>query len=1044
MYKKVGVLNFSEEESNVLKFWRENNVKALCMKHNEGKKRFNFYEGPPTANGVPHSGHVLTRALKDVFTRYKSMKGFFVPRKGGWDTHGLPVELSVEKEVGISGKQQIEEYGVENFIKKCKENVWKYVDLWKEFSERVGYFVNMEDDYYVTYYNDYIESVWWALSEMNKKGLLYKGYKILPSCPSCGTALSSHELAQGYEDRRDTTVVAKFKSVDEANLYYLAWTTTPWTLPSNIALCVNANEYYVKVKCENNFYVLAKELLNNHFKEGEYQVIETFKGKTLEFKKYEPLFSFVEESERKKGYFITCDDYVTLTDGTGIVHIAPAFGEDDANVGRKYNLPFIQLVDKYGKFASVCGKYANCNVFEKNEEIANDLQREGKIFKIAKHVHSYPHCWRCHSPLIYFARSSWFVKTTDLRKNMVNNNNKVNWLPETVKNGRMGNFLENNIDWCLSRDRYWGTPLPVWMCDKCGHYHVVGSVKELKELGKIKGEIELHKPYVDEITFDCPKCKGVMKREVEVIDCWFDSGSMPFAQHHYPFENKELFSDSFPAQFISEGIDQTRGWFYALQAISTALFNKTPFETCIANGMVVDEKGRKLSKSLGNYVPPMEMLGSMGADPVRWTFYTGAQPWNNLILTRDTVSESQKKYFGTLWNTYAFYVLYAEIDKFDPSKYTLSDCKLSVMDRWVLSEFNKLVDVVTSELDKFHVTESSRAMEDFVDKLSNWYIRTGRKRYWGSEFSEDKKAAYVTLYTVLSELAKLSAPFTPFISETIYQNIVRPFIPGSPISVHLSQYPEVNKALIDEKLSENMNLTYAYTELGRSARNESGIKNRQPLSKLYLTEANNKTTLSEGFVKILKEELNVKEVVQHENLTNFVTYSLKPQLKTLGPKYGKLLNAIREFLLSADANKIVSTVEGGGVIKTTLCGETVELGKDDLLIAVNQKEGFASATNDNIAVVLDTHLTQELIEEGIVREFVSRVQNLRKSSNFVVTDRINIEVSGNEKLEQIVLKYATQIKGDVLALSVKKGNKGTHSEEFDLNDNKLLTSISKA
>ncbi len=1044
MYKKVNALNFTQEESDVLKYWRENNVKALCMKHNENKPRFNFYEGPPTANGVPHSGHVLTRALKDVFTRYKSMQGYFVPRKGGWDTHGLPVELSVEKELGISGKQQIEEYGVEKFIKRCKENVWKYVDLWKEFSERVGYFVNMEDDFYVTYYNSYIESVWWALSEMDKKGLLYKGYKILPSCPRCGTALSSHELAQGYEDRKDTTVVAKFKSVDQDDLYYLAWTTTPWTLPSNIALCVNANEEYVKVKANDEYYVLAKELVKNHFKEGEYELVETYKGKQLEHKKYVPLFDFVAEADKVKGYYITCDDYVTLTDGTGIVHIAPAFGEDDANVGRKYGLPFVQLVDKYGKFVESCGKYANCDVFEKNEEIAKDLTEQGKIFKTQKHVHSYPHCWRCHSPLIYFARSSWFVKTTELRQNMVKNNNTVNWLPETVKNGRMGNFLENNIDWCLSRDRYWGTPLPVWMCDKCGHYHVVSSIDELKKLGNVDGDIELHKPYVDEITFACPHCDGTMKREPEVIDCWFDSGSMPFAQHHYPFENKELFEKSFPAQFISEGIDQTRGWFYALQAISTALFNKSPYETCIANGMVVDEKGRKLSKSLGNYVPPMEMLGTMGADPVRWTFYTGAQPWNNLILTKDTVSESQKKYFGTLWNTYAFYVLYAEIDKFDPSQHTLADCKLSVMDKWILSEFNKLTQTVTAELDKFHVTESSRAMEEFVDKLSNWYIRTGRKRYWGSEFTEDKKAAYVTLYTILSEYAKLSAPFTPFMSETIYQNIVHPFIKNSPVSVHLCDYPQVNMDLIDEQLSFDMNLTYAYTELGRSARNASNIKNRQPLSKLYLTEANNKTTLSEGFVKILKEELNVKEVVQHENLSNFVSYSLKPQLKTLGPKYGKLLNGIREFLLNCDANLVVGTVEAGNVYKTTINGEEVEFSKDDLLIAVNQKEGFASATSDSIAVVLDTHLTKELIEEGIVREFVSKVQNLRKASNFVVTDRINIEVSGDELLEQTILKYANQIKGDVLALSVKVGQNGTNHEEFDLNDKKLTTYIEKA
>lgn len=1041
MYKKVDAnLNFPSEEKEILKFWRENNVKKQCMNHNHGAKRFNFYEGPPTANGVPHSGHVLTRVLKDVFTRYKSMKGFFVPRKGGWDTHGLPVELSVEKELGISGKQQIEEYGVEAFIKRCKANVWKYVDIWKEFSDRVGYFVNMEDDYYVTYYDSYIESVWWALKEMDKKGLLYKGYKILPSCPRCGTALSSHELAQGYEDRKDTTVVAKFKVKDENNTYFLAWTTTPWTLPSNIALCVNANENYVKVKQNDEYYILAEALVGNHFKDGEYEVVETFKGKTLEFKKYEPLFDFVSKNEAEKGYYVTCDDYVTLTDGTGIVHIAPAFGEDDSLVGKKYNLPFIQLVDKFGKFTMDCGKYANQDVFSKNDEIVQDLMKVNKVFKTQKHVHSYPHCWRCHSPLIYFARSSWFVKTTELRANMVKNNNTVNWLPENVKNGRMGNFLENNIDWCLSRDRYWGTPLPVWMCE-CGHYHVVGSKQELKELGHIDGDIELHKPYVDAVTFTCPKCGKQMKREPEVIDCWFDSGSMPFAQHHYPFENKELFKESFPAQFISEGIDQTRGWFYSLQAISTALFNKSPYETCIANGMVVDDQGRKLSKSLGNYIPPMEMLSKMGADPVRWTFYTGAQPWNNIILTENTVSESQKKYFGTLWNTYAFYVLYAEIDKFNPTKYSLDECKLSVMDKWILSELNKLIEYVSSELDKFHVTESSRAMEDFVDKLSNWYVRLGRKRYWGEKFTDDKKAAYMTLYTVLTTYAKLSAPFTPFMSETIYQNLVRNFDKNAPISVHLCNYPVANKKMISKSLSEQMALVYSYTELGRSARNLSGIKNRQPLKELYLTEANNKTTLKPELVQILKDELNVKDVKQHEDLSKFVNYTLKPQLKTLGPKYGKKINAIREFLSNCDALKVVETVENGEVFKTVLDGEEVEFSKDDLLISVSQKEGYASQTDGNIAVILDTHLTPDLIEEGIYREFVSKVQNLRKSSNYVVTDRIYIEISGEESVENIILKFADKIKQDVLALSIVKGENGEFSEVFDLNDKSLKVSI---
>ena len=1041
MYKKVDAnLNFPKVEQEVLNFWRENDVKKQCMNHNHGAKRFNFYEGPPTANGVPHSGHVLTRVLKDVFTRYKSMQGYFVPRKGGWDTHGLPVELSVEKELGISGKQQIEEYGIEKFIKRCKDNVWKYVDIWKEFSDRVGYFVNMEDDYYVTYYDSYIESVWWALKEMDKKGLLYKGYKILPSCPRCGTALSSHELAQGYEDRKDTTVVAKFKVVDAENTYFLAWTTTPWTLPSNIALCVNANEDYCKVSFEGNYYVLAEALVKSHFKEN-YEVVETFKGKTLEFKKYEPLFGFVDKKEAEKGYYVTCDDYVTLTDGTGIVHIAPAFGEDDSNVGRKYGLPFVQLVDKFGKFTENCGKYANEFVFDKNDEIVEDLAKENKVFKTQKHVHSYPHCWRCHSPLIYFARSSWFVKTTELRAKMVKNNNTVNWLPDNVKNGRMGNFLENNIDWCLSRDRYWGTPLPVWLCE-CGHHHVVGSKEELQKLGGV-GEIELHKPYVDEVTIKCEKCGKQMHREPEVIDCWFDSGSMPFAQHHYPFENKELFEQSFPAQFISEGIDQTRGWFYSLQAISTALFDKSPYETCIANGMVVDDQGRKLSKSLGNYIPPMEMLSKMGADPIRWTFYTGSQPWGNLILTENTVTESQKKYFGTLWNTYAFFVLYADIDKFDPSKYSLADCKLSVMDKWVLSELNKLIKYVCSELDKFHVTESSRAMEEFIDKVSNWYVRLGRKRYWGEEFTEDKKAAYVTLYTVLTTYAKLSAPFTPFMSETIYQNLVREFDKTAPVSVHLANYPEVDEAMVDEKLSEQMALVYAYTELGRSARNLSGIKNRQPLNELYLTDANNKTTLTKELVQILKDELNVKDVKQHEDLSKFVNYTLKPQLKTLGPKYGKKLNAIREFLSNCEALKVVETVEKGEVFSVELDGDTVEFTKEDLLISVSQKEGYASATDGNIAVILDTHLTDELVEEGIYREFVSKVQNLRKSSGYVVTDRIDIQIKGDAELENVILKFENQVKQDVLALSLTVGESGEFSEEFNLNDKLLKVSIKR-
>lgn len=1041
MYNKVEELNLPKNEEKVLEFWKNNDVKQKCLENNRGNKIFSFYEGPPTANGEPHAGHVLTRSLKDVFTRYKSMQGYFVPRKGGWDTHGLPVEISVEKTIGISGKQEIEAYGLEKFIEECKKDVWKYVDFWKTFSDRIAYNVDMENDVYVTYHDDYIESVWWSLKELDKKGLLYKGYKVMPCCPSCGTSLSSHELAQGYKQKKDTTVVAKFQLLNEKDTYFLAWTTTPWTLPSNVALCVNPNEEYVKISVKDEKYILAKALVKTHFKQDEYQIIQEYKGKDLEYVKYLPLFDFASEDVKNRAYFVTCDDYVTLTDGTGIVHIAPAYGEDDSKVGKKYDLPFLQMTDKFAKFTSDCGKYAGLNVFENNDLIAKDLFEEGKIFKEEKYVHEYPHCWRCSSPLIYFAREAWFVKTTKIQEKLIKNNQTINWLPPTIKNGRMGNWLENLVDWNLSRDRYWGTPLPVWMCE-CGHYHVVGSKEELRNLGELDKDIELHKPYVDEVKIKCPVCGKVMKREPYVIDCWYDSGSMPFAQHHYPFENKEKFEKTFPADYIGEGADQCRGWFYTLQVLGTALFGKAPFKNCLVNGMLVDEKGIKLSKSLKNYRPPMEIITEAGADPVRWSFYTGTQPWNNQVMTVATAKDTIKNYFGTLWNTYAFFVLYADIDKFNPSQFKLEDCELSVMDKWILSEFNMLVKNVTEYLDAFNCTDSSRLMQKFVDTLSNWYIRRCRKRFWVGGFTEDKKSAYMTLWTVLTEFAKLSAPFTPFMSETLYQNLVRPFFNDAKISVHLESYPKPKDNFIDKKLSEDMNLTYAYTELGRSARNSFNLKIRQPLQKLYLTDAQNKTSLNEDFIKILKEELNVKEVEQNSDLSKFIDYSLKPQLKTLGPKYGKLLGAIRSNLENCNANQVVAKVRAGEKYSFIVGEERVELSEDDLLINVLQKEGFASASEGGLAVVFDAHLTKELVDEGLVREFVSKVQGLRKSSNFEVTDRIRIELDGDNEIVDTLLKFKESISQDVLAVEFKRGNIGDFSEELDLNA-KVTVYISK-
>lgn len=1041
MYKKVSELNLPKTEQEVLGFWKQNNIKEKCLHHNEGKDVFSFYEGPPTANGMPHAGHVLTRALKDVFNRTKLMQGYDVPRKGGWDTHGLPVEISVEKSIGIEGKQGIEEYGVEKFIDACKVDVWKYVDLWKDFSNRVGYFVNMEDDYYVTYFDDYIESVWWSLKELDKKGLLYKGYKVLPSCPSCGTALSSHEVAQGYKERNDLTVVAKFKAKDEENLYYLAWTTTPWTLPSNIALAVNASYDYVKVQNNGVNYILAKDLVLNFFKENEYEIVQTFKGKDLEKRKYEPLFDFADEKSKENGYYITCANYVTLSDGTGIVHIAPAYGAEDNAVGMEYKLPFVQMAGSDGLFKAGCGKYSGRNVFDVNEEIAHDLFNENKVFKMAKHKHEYPHCWRCKSPLIYFARDAWFIKTTAIKEDLLKNNQEINWLPETIKDGRMGNWLDNVIDWCLSRDRYWGTPLPVWTCE-CGHYEVIGSIAELKEKGHLKNDIELHKPYVDEVVITCPHCNKPMKRTPEVIDCWYDSGAMPFAQFHYPFENKEEFERRFPSDFISEGVDQCRGWFYTLLVLGTALFGKSPFKNCISNGMVVDDNGAKLSKSLGNYRPPLEIIDEVGADTVRWSFYTTTQPWNNQPMTVKSAGETIKNFFGTYWNTYAFYVLYAEIDQFNPALYNIKDCVLSIMDKWILSEFHKLVKKVTDELNAFHVTESSRAVQEFVDVLSNWYIRRCRKRYWVGGFTEDKKSAFMTLYTVLDGLTRLTAPFVPFVTEEVYQNITKPFFANMPESVHLADYPVYDSNMVDEKLSFDMEKTYKFTELGRSARNLSNIKIRQPLSKLYITDASGKLDLSQELLLQIKEELNVKEIVENEDLSKFISYSLKPQLRTLGPKYGKLINEIREYLANCNAMELVSATKNGNVFKTTIKGEEIEFIESDLLVTVNQKEGFASSTDGPLAIILDTNITDELLKEGIAREFVSCIQTLRKTKGFEVVDRVEIQISGDKELCTIILDQKDSISKDVLAVKLVQSDKD-FEDVFNFDDKIVKVSLTK-
>ena len=1041
MYKKVDTkLDFLAREKEVSEFWEENHVFEKSIEQTEGGKEFCFYDGPPTANGKPHIGHVLTRVMKDIIPRYKTMKGMHVLRKAGWDTHGLPVELEIEKKLGLDGKQDIEKYGIEPFIDQCKQSVWKYSNEWKQMSERLGYWVDMENPY-VTYHDDYIESVWWSLKEMHKKGLLYKGHKIVPYCPRCGTALASHEVAQGYKDVKEKSVYAKFKVKGQDNLYFLAWTTTPWTLPSNVALCMNADEDYVRIKtAEGENYILAKALVGKLFE--DYEIVDEKKGKDYEYVEYEPLFDCAKGTFKQKAFYVTNDDYVTLTDGTGIVHIAPAFGVDDGRVGHNYNLPFVQMVDDRGKMKDEVTVVKGMFCKDADKFIIKDLKERNLLFKEEMFEHSYPFCWRCNTPLLYYARSSWFVKTTAVKERLINSNNSVNWMPETIKTGRMGNFLENVVDWGLSRERYWGTPLPVWECEECDHFEVVGSRAELREKCGLEKDVELHRPYVDKLTMTCPKCGKKMHRVKEVIDCWYDSGSMPFAQFHYPFENKELFEKHFPADFISEAIDQTRGWFYVLLAISTILFDKAPFKNCIVLGHVNDEKGLKMSKHLGNVVDPWSVLDKQGADAVRWYFYTSSAPWLPSRFYEKAVSECQAKYMGTLWNAYAFFVLYADIDKYDPSRYNLDDCKLQVIDRWILSKLNTLVKSVDGYLEEYKTFESARMMQSFVDELSNWYIRRCRERFWGEGMTDDKAAAYTTLYTVLTTFSKLTAPFTPFIAENIYRNLVPEFFKDAPISVHLCSFPTVNEKYIDEKLEKDMATVEDMVVLGRAARNLSGIKNRQPLSKLYFSMGGN-VELSEKMFEIARDELNVKDFEVLTDSGKFINYKLKPQLKTLGPKYGSKLGLIRQFLDGCDANAVVSEIRKNGNITVTLGGEDVTFEENDLLVSTESKEGFVSASENGHTVVLDVNLTPELVDEGVVREVISKVQTMRKEAGFNVTDRITLYVTAEDSVKSAIEKHLERITKIVLAENVVFGSVNGYVKDWDVNGENVTLGVEK-
>ncbi len=1039
MYKKVDTtLNFLDREKEVLKFWKENKIFEQNVNKNQGNREFTFYDGPPTANGKPHIGHILTRVIKDIIPRYHVMKGDHCLRKAGWDTHGLPVELEVEKVLGIDGKQEIEKYGIEPFIKKCKESVWKYKGEWEKMSDRVGYWADMESPY-VTYDDNYIESVWWAIKTIAEKGLLYKGHKIVPYCPRCGTALSSHEVAQGYKDVKDVSVFVRFKIKGRDNAYFLAWTTTPWTLPSNVALCMNPKEDYAEIKAEDGAtYILADALVPSLFE--NYEKISLKKGSEYEYAEYEPLFDYAQGSFKEKAYYVVCDGYVTLTDGSGIVHIAPAFGEDDANVGRKYGLPFVKLVDDRGKMLDCTRELKGMFVKDADKLVIKMLKENGLLFKELPFEHSYPFCWRCDTPLLYYARASWFIKMTAVKDRLIEANKSINWMPETIKNGRMGNFLENVIDWGLSRERYWGTPLPVWVCNKCGKIHVIGSKSELKEKCGIKGDIELHRPYIDDCKFAC-ECGGEYIREKEVIDCWFDSGSMPFAQYHYPFENKELFESHFPADFISEAIDQTRGWFYTLLAISTLLFDKAPFKNCIVLGHVNDKNGIKMSKHKGNVVDPWTILDKQGADAVRWYFYTGSAPWLPSRFYEEAVSEAQRKFMGTLWNTYAFFVLYADIDKYNPANYNLKDCKLTLMDKWVLSKLNSLIKTVDQGLNNYNIFDSARALQSFTDDLSNWYVRRGRDRYWGHDMDDDKIAAYTTLYTVLVTMAKLSAPFTPFMAESIYQNLVPNFYKDAPKSVHLCDFPIVDESAIDIELEQGMQNVLDIVVLGRSCRNTANIKNRQPLSKIYVC-SERKTQLTEGLLEIAKDELNVKEVEYLRDANKFVSYTIKPQLKTLGPKYGAKLGKIRKLFETCDANQIVATVKSGNIYKTEFEGDSFEFALDDLLISTTSAEGFIASSDMGITVVMDTTITKELEAEGVARELISKIQSMRKEAGYQVVDRITVNFITDDQGVKNAFSSG-DIGGVVLADSISEGDKDGFKKQLDINGATVTVILNK-
>ena len=1048
MYQKVSTdMNFVEREKEVEKFWEDNQIFQKSMEEREGSPMYTFYDGPPTANGKPHIGHVLTRVIKDMIPRYRTMKGYEVPRKAGWDTHGLPVELEVEKMLGLDGKDQIEKYGLEPFINKCKESVWKYKGMWEDFSSTVGFWADMEKPY-VTYDNNFIESEWWALKTIWDKGLLYKGFKIVPYCPRCGTPLSAQEVAQGYKDVKERSAVVRFKVKDE-DAYILAWTTTPWTLPSNLALCVNPKEDYVKVKAADGYtYYMAEALLDTVLgrlaEEGQaaYEVLERYKGKDLEYKEYEPLYQCAAdaaEKQRKKAFFVTCDEYVTLTDGTGVVHIAPAFGEDDANVGRNYDLPFVQLVTEKGEMADST-PFAGLFVKKADPEVLKDLDAKGLLFDAPKFEHSYPHCWRCDTPLIYYARESWFIKMTAVKDDLIANNNTINWIPESIGKGRFGDWLENVQDWGISRNRYWGTPLNIWQCE-CGHMHSIGSIEELKSMSdNCPDDIELHRPYIDDVTIKCPKCGKEMHRVPEVIDCWFDSGSMPFAQHHYPFENKEIFEKQFPAQFISEAVDQTRGWFYSLLAISTLLFNKAPYQNVIVLGHVQDENGQKMSKSKGNAVDPFDALQQYGADAIRWYFYVNSAPWLPNRFHGKAVMEGQRKFMGTLWNTYAFFVLYANIDEFDASKYTLEYDKLSVMDKWLLSKLNTLIKTVDDNLANYKIPESARALQDFVDDMSNWYVRRSRERFWAKGMEQDKINAYMTLYTALVTVSKVAAPMIPFMTEQIYQNLVRSVDQTAPESIHLCDYPVVNEDYIDTELEANMENVLKLVVMGRACRNTSNIKNRQPIGQMFVKA---EFTLPEFYQEIVADELNVKNVKFTDDVRDFTSYSFKPQLKTVGPKYGKMLGGIKKALDTIDGNAAMDELNASGSLKLDVDGQEITLFKEDLLIDTAQIEGYVSENDNGITVVLDTNLTEELLEEGFVREIISKIQTMRKEAGFEVMDKIRVTYTGSEKAESIFAKYAESISSEVLAEEVTKAEPAGYVKEWKINGEQVTMGVWK-